>query len=100
MTKITVGVYKTFKNAGNSRFHRKKTKKHWRHYFIEVDEDDEDDISFGTEWVSALKAVILKRKQLYKKQFYCTDCESWFTNYVKKNQTECDECPNGCENDD
>ena len=61
------------------------------------DEDDENEYSFGSEWVSALKAVVLKRKQLYKKIFYCTDCESVFTSYVKKNQNECNECPNGCE---
>ena len=97
MQKITIGAYKTYKNAGNLRFHRTKTKKHWRHYFIEIDEDDENDYSFGTEWVSALKAVVLKRKQLYKKTFYCTDCEAVFTSYVKKNQNECNECPNGCE---
>ena len=97
MTKVTIGVYKTYKNAGNLRFHRKKTKKHWRHYFIEVDEDDENDYSFGTEWVSALKAVVLKRKQLYKKTFVCTECAEVFPQYVKKNQNECNDCPNGCE---
>jgi hypothetical protein len=97
MQKITVGVYKAYKNSGSFRFPRVKTKKHWKHYFIAIDEDDEDDYYFGSEWISALKAVVLKRKQLYKKTFYCTDCESVFTQYVKKNQNECDECPNGCE---
>ena len=94
MEKITIGVYKSYKNSGNLRFPKAKTKKHWKHYFIEVDEDD---YSFRSEWVSALKAVVLKRKQLYKKTFYCTDCESVFTSYVKKNQNECNECPNGCD---
>jgi hypothetical protein len=96
MQKITIGVYKSYKNSGNFRFPKANTKKHWKHYFIEVDDYDDEEISFKSEWVSALKAMILKRKQLYKKQFYCTDCESVFTNYVKKNQNECDECPNGC----
>jgi len=93
MTKVTIGVYKAFKNGGRFRFHRNKTKKHWKHYFIEVDDYDEDEYSFGSEWVSAFKAVILKRKQVYKKTFYCTDCEHWFTAYVQKNQHEVDECP-------
>jgi len=97
MTKVTVGVYKSYKNAGNLRFPKANTKKHWKHYFIEVDEDDENEYSFGSEWVSALKAVVLKRKQLYKKQFYCTDCETVYTDYVRKNANESDNCPNGCE---
>ncbi len=97
MEKITIGVYKAYKNSGNLRFPKAKTKKHWKHYFIEVDEDDEDDYSFRSEWVSVLKAIILKRKQLYKKTFYCTECESVYTDYVKKNANESAYCPNGCE---
>ena len=94
MQKITVGVYKSYKNSGNLRFHKANTKKYWKHYFIAIDEDD---YYFGSEWVSALKAVVLKRKQLYKKTFWCDECGELFTTYVKKNQNECDECPNGCE---
>jgi hypothetical protein len=66
-------------------------------FFITIDEDDGENYSFGSEWVSSLKAVILKRKQLYKKQFYCTDCKTVYTDYVKKNLNESDNCPNGCE---
>ena len=95
MQKITVGVYKSYKNSGNFRFHKDKTKKHWKHYFIEVDDYDEEEITFGSEWVSSLKAIFLKRKQLYKKKFYCTECGSAFTGYVTKNTTEYkEECPN------
>jgi hypothetical protein len=97
MEKITIGVYKAYKNSGNLRFPKAKTKKHWKHYFIAVDEDDEDDYSFRSEWVSVLKAIILKRKQLYKKTFYCTECESVYTDYVRKNSNKSDNCPNGCE---
>jgi len=97
MQKITVGVYKSYKNSGNLRFPKAKTKKHWKHYFIAIDEDDEDASYFGSEWVSSLKAVVLKRKQLYKKTFWCEECGEVFTNYVKKNQEQCDDCPNGCE---
>jgi len=93
MTKHTIGVYKAYKNSGNLRFHRRGTKKSWKHYFIEIDDYDENEYSFGSEWVSAFKAVILKRKQVYKKTFVCMDCGFMFTAYVKKNQVECDECP-------
>ena len=100
MVKHTIGVYKAYKNSGNLRFHKTGTKKSWKHYFIEIDDYDEEKYSFGSEWVSSLRAVFLKKKQLYKKTFYCTDCESVFTQYVKKNQNECDECPNGCDDDE
>ena len=94
MTKVTIGVYKAFKNGGRFRFHRNKTKKHWKHYFIDVDDYDEDEYTFGSEWVSSFKAMILKRKQVYKKQFYCLDCEGCFTAYVSKNTQEYkDDCP-------
>ena len=94
MTKYTIGVYKAFKNSGNFRFHRNKTKKHWKHYFIDVDDYDEDEYTFGSEWVSSFKAMILKRKQVYKKKFYCLDCGNMFTAYVPKNQQEYkDDCP-------
>ena len=99
MTRYTIGVYKTYKNAGNARFHRKETKKHWRHYFID-DEFDDGDTTFGSEWISALKAVVLKRKQLYKKQIYCTECESLFESYLRKNGQGDDVfCPN-CDEDE
>ena len=90
MTKHTIGVYKAYKNSGNLRFHKKGTKKSWKHYFIEIDEEE---YSFGSEWVSSLRAVFLKKKQLYKKQFICEECNCIYTNYVKKNQDEDDNCP-------
>ena len=98
MTKYTIGVYKAFKNSGNLRFHKKGTKKSWKHYFIEMDDYNESEHSFGSEWVSSIKAVILKRKQLYKKTFVCLDCETVYTEYVKKNQDESKNCPN-CDDD-
>ena len=63
MTKHTIGVYKAYKNSGNLRFHRKGTKKSWKHYFIEIDDYDEDEYLFGSEWVSSLKAVIQNRSK-------------------------------------
>ena len=92
MTKHTIGVYKAYKNSGNLRFHKRGTKKSWKHYFIEIDEDEEE-YSFGSEWVSSLRAIFLKKKQLYKKQFICEECNCIYTNYVKKNQDEDDNCP-------
>jgi len=94
MTKHTIGIYKAYKNSGNLRFHKRNTKKHWKHYFIEIDDYNEDDYSFGSEWVSAFKAIILKRNQVYKKTFVCLECYGRFTAYVKKNQTDIEtECP-------
>jgi len=92
MVKVTVGVYKAYKNSGRNRFHRNKTSKQWKHYFIDVDDYDSDERTFGSEWVSSFKAMILKRKQQYKRKFYCFECERWFTVYLPKNQHEID-CP-------
>ncbi len=88
---MTIGVYKSNKNAGRFRFHRKKTKKEWKHYFIDIDEDYGN--TFGSEWVSGFKARILKRKQQYKRTFVCTNCWKRWTQYVPKNCHEVDECP-------
>jgi len=98
MIKYTIGVYKAYKNSGNLCFHRKETKKSWKHYFIEIDDYNEDEYSFGSEWVSSIKDIILKRRQLYKKQFICLECDVAFTDYVKKNQDESENCPN-CDGD-
>jgi len=94
MVKVTVGVYKSYKNGGRNRFHRKKTHKEWKHYFIDVDEYEQGEYTFHSEWVSAFKAMILKRNQVYKKTFVCLECYGRFTAYVKKNQTDIEtECP-------
>jgi len=88
MTKITIGVYKSFKNSGN-RNHRSKTKKHWKHYFLDLEEE-----KFKTEWISKLKALILKRKVFKKRKFICPECGSTFDGFVKKDSdsAECPEC--------
>ncbi len=71
MVTHTIGVYKAYKNSGNLRFHKRGIKKSWKHYFIEVDDYDEDEYSFGSEWVSSIKDMFLKKKQLYKMKSYC-----------------------------
>jgi len=94
MVKMTIGVYKSNKNAGRLRFHRNKTKKEWKHYFLDVDEYEQSEYTFQTEWVSAFKAMILKRNQFYKKIFVCLECGRRFSAYVPKNTSEYkDECP-------
>ena len=45
---MTIGVYKSNKNAGFNRFHRKKTHKEWKHYFLDVDEYEQGDYTFQT----------------------------------------------------
>ena len=90
---MTIGVYKSNKNAGYRRFHRKNTKKEWKHYFLDVDEYEQGEYTFQTEWVSAFKAIILKRNQFYKKLFVCLECGGRFTAYVKKNQTNIENTP-------
>jgi hypothetical protein len=82
-----MAVSKAFKNSGVLRFHRKKTKKHWKHFFI-----DSDDGTFHTEWVSSFKAMILKRNVWKKRWFICDECEYIFQAYTKKVTDNC-ECP-------
>ena len=62
MVTHTIGVYKAYKNSGNLRFHKRGIKKSWKHYFIEVDDYDEDEYSFRSEWVSSIKDMFLKKK--------------------------------------
>jgi len=93
MTKHTIGIYKAYKNSGKFRLHSNKTKKSWKHYFIDDDYESDESEYFQTEWVSSFKAVILKRKQLYKRRFYCTECGRTWQAYVTKNQHELEECP-------
>ena len=86
MDKITLGVYKSFKNSGN-RNHRDKTKKQWCHYFLDL-----EDQSFHTEWISKFKALILKRNIFKKLKFVCIECGFVFEGLVKKDSDSCD-CP-------
>lgn len=89
MTKITIGVYKSYRNSGR-RNHRNKTKKSWCHYFINsIDE------KFGSEWISPIKARILKHKVHKIRKFICPECGLIFSGLVKKNSDscECPECP-------
>ncbi len=77
-----------YKNTGRFRFHRKKTKPAWKHYFIDLDDE-----KFGTEWVSAIKAMILKRNVYKARKSYCFECGLIFTAYLKK-ESDTPVCPN------
>lgn len=94
MGKITLSVCKVYKNTGRFRNHRKKTKLHWKHYFL-----DSEDWKFDTEWVNSFTAGILKLKKHHKKYFVCWNCGTIFYDYVKKGTTE-RPCPKGCDEDE
>jgi len=86
LTKITLSVSKAYKNGGK-RNHKGKTPRHWKHYFIDL-----DDYKFKTEWVSSIKALILKHKVFKKRKFICPECGLIFQGLVKKDSDTC-ECP-------
>ena len=90
MGKITISVCKAYKNSGRFRFHRKKTKPAWKHYFLSDDYTDE--YTFGTEWVDSIKAQFLKLKKWHKRYFVCPECLTIFSCYVKNNRMKVD-CP-------
>ena len=89
MTKVTLAVCKVFKNTGRLRFHREKTRKHWKHYFL-----DTENGKFGTEWVNSTKAQFLKLKKHHQIKHICTECLCVFTAFVKnkKDEVECPYC--------
>jgi len=87
VTKITLSVSKVFKNTGSFRFHRKKTKKHWKHYFIDLEDE-----KFGTEWISSIKAMILKLNVYKVRKAYCFECGLYFTSVIKK-ESDTPVCP-------
>jgi len=88
MTKITIGVYKSFKNSGN-RNHRDKTKKQWCRYYLDLDDE-----KFGTEWISAIKAMILKRNVYKVRKAFCFECGLVFSAVIKKDSDTpvCPDC--------
>ncbi len=97
MGKITISVCKVHKNTGRFRFHRKKTKPTWKHYFLEEDEPEES--KFGSEWVNAITAQFLKLKKWHLRNFICEECFSTFKGYIKNDRMKI-ECPYCSENGD
>jgi len=94
VTKITISISKVYKNSGSFRFHRKKTKKGWKHYFLSDDYTDE--YTFGTEWVDSVKAQFLKLKKHHKRLCICSNCNRFFYAYIKNSREKinCPICPN------
>jgi len=93
MTKITLSVSKAYKNSGSFRFHRKKTKPAWKHYFLD---DITGEWKFNTEWVNSIKARILKLNVYKTRTFICEECSLVFEGLVKNDRMKID-CPE-CEN--
>jgi len=89
VTKITISVCKVFKNSGSLRFHRKKTKPAWKHYFVD---DETGEWKFNTEWVNPIKARFLKLNVYKIRTFVCEKCLYIFEGYVKNSRQEID-CP-------
>ena len=58
MSKVTLSVCKVFKNSGSLRFHRKNTSKHWKHYFLEYNEDDIRSLPWMMERLSSITQEI------------------------------------------
>jgi len=90
MGKITLSVCKVYHNTGRFRFHRKKTKKAWKHYFLEEDEPNE--YWFRTQWVDSITAQFLKLKKWHYRKFYCPECWQPFWRYIRWSRTRPD-CP-------
>jgi len=91
--KITLSVCKVYRNTGRFRFHRKKTKPAWKHYFIS--DDYTEKYEFGTEWVDSITAQFLKLKKWHLRKFICEECLAIFPAYVKNDRMEaiCPICP-------
>ena len=97
VSKITLSVCKVYKNTGRFRFHRKKTKPAWKHFFLSNDYTDE--FTFGTEWVDAITAQFLKLRKWHLRKFICEEYFSTFKGYIKNNKMKI-ECPYCSENGD
>jgi len=93
MTKVTLSISKVYKNTGSLRFHRKKTSKHWKHYFID---NETGEWKFGTEWVDLVRAQFLKLKKRHKRLYICSNCTRFFYGFVKNSREKvtCPICPN------
>ena len=53
----------SIQKLGKLTFSQKKCKKHWKHYFIDVDDYDEDEYTFGSEWVGQNEISIKSTKK-------------------------------------
>ncbi len=88
--KYVISVAKAYKHRGKHR-HKASTKKFWHVYFYEYDEIEEK-WYLNSKQISTFLVPFYKLKQVYKRIFYCPDCDKKFWAFVKKNQNEI-ECP-------
>jgi len=88
--KYIVSVSKTYKHRGN-RIHRASTKKYWHVYYYEYD-DFEEKLNLKSKQINPILVPYYKVKKVYKRVFYCFECDTKFWTLVKKNQKEID-CP-------
>jgi len=88
--KYIISVSKSYKHRGNHR-HKATTKKFWHIHYYEYD-DIEEEWYFKSQQISSLLVLYYKLKKVYKRIFYCTDCDTKFWALVKKKQKEI-ECP-------
>ncbi len=88
--KHIVSVSKAYKHRGNFR-HKASTKKFWYVYYYEYDDFDEK-LYYKSEQINFIQALYYKSKRVYKRTFYCSDCDTKFWSLVKKRQKEI-ECP-------
>ena len=91
MTKITLAVCKVFKNGRRFSKHRKNTKKAYKHYYVEP----EDNWKFGTEFVDSITAQFLKLRKWHLRKFLCPECANVFPDYIKNDRMKarCPYCP-------
>ena len=80
---------KVFKNSGSLRFHRKKTKPAWKHYYLN---DETGEWKFKSEWVNSIKARFLKLNVYKIRKFICTECFYVYPALCKNSRSEA-ECP-------
>ena len=88
--RYVVSVSKAYKHRGRHR-HKASTRKFWHVYYYEYDEIEEE-WYLRTKQISAFLVPYYKAQQVYKRTFYCSDCETKFWALVKKSQKEV-ECP-------
>ena len=88
--KYVISVAKAYKHRGRHR-HKSSTKKFWHVYYYEYDEIEEE-YYLKTKQISSFLVPYYKAKKVYKRIFYCPDCDTKFWTFVKKRQKEA-ECP-------
>ena len=88
--KYIVSVSKAYKHRGNYR-HKASTKKFWHVYYYEFD-DFEEKWYYKSKQINCIQALYYKSKRVYKRTFYCSDCNTKFWALVNKHQKEI-ECP-------